>query len=121
MTQIYNYYKKYDYKTTVMGASFRNIGEIVELAGCDLLTISPALLKELDACNEEISIKLSVEEAKQADISKIEICEKTFRWMLNEDQMATEKLSEGIRNFAKDSVKLEAMLRERIKKKMSSQ
>lgn len=97
-----------------MGASFRNVGEIKELAGCDLLTISPALLKELDASNEKISLKLSPETAKNSKVTRIEMNETTFRWMHNEDQMATEKLSEGIRNFAADSRKLETLLKERI-------
>lgn len=114
VTGIYNYYKKFGYKTVVMGASFRNVGEIKELAGCDLLTISPALLKELDASNEKVTVKLTPAEAKNSKISKIEMNEAAFRWMLNEDQMSTEKLSEGIRNFAADSRKLEVMLKERI-------
>ena len=114
VTTIYNYYKKFDFKTVVMGASFRNTGEIRELAGCDLLTISPALLKELDASNEKISVKLTPEAARISKVEKIEMNETVFRWMLNEDQMSTEKLSEGIRNFAADSRKLEAMLREKL-------
>lgn len=117
VTSIYNYYKKFGYKTVVMGASFRNVGEIKELAGCDLLTISPALLTELDASNEKVSVKLSVDVARNTKMSKIDMNEKVFRWMLNEDQMATEKLSEGIRNFAADSRKLEALLKERIEGK----
>ncbi|CRL07974.1 CLUMA_CG020986, isoform A [Clunio marinus] len=114
VTGIYNYYKKFGYKTVVMGASFRNTGEIKELAGCDLLTISPALLKELDSSNDNISIKLTSENARNSNVEKISMNEKVFRWMLNEDQMATEKLSEGIRNFAADSKKLETLLKERI-------
>lgn len=114
VTGIYNYYKKFGFKTVVMGASFRNVGEIKELAGCDLLTISPALLKELDASNEKVAVKLTEEAAKSSKIAKIEMNEAIFRWMLNEDQMSTEKLSEGIRNFAADSRKLEVMLKERI-------
>lgn len=114
VTKIYNYYKKFGFKTVVMGASFRNVGEIKELSGCDFLTISPALLKELDSSNDKIETKLSVESARNSKISKIEMNEKVFRWLLNEDQMATEKLSEGIRNFAADSRKLAALLRERI-------
>ncbi|XP_067626930.1 probable transaldolase [Eurosta solidaginis] len=110
VTQIYNYYKKYDYKTVVMGASFRNVGEIKALAGCDYLTISPALLKELENDDEPITAKLSVKQAKSADIEKINIDEATFRWLLNEDAMATEKLSEGIRKFAQDSKKLEDVI-----------
>lgn len=97
-----------------MGASFRNVGEIKELAGCDLLTISPALLKELDSSSEKITVKLNEEAAKDSKVQKISMDEKNFRWMLNEDQMSTEKLSEGIRNFAADSRKLEDMLRARI-------
>lgn len=115
VTSIYNYYKKFGFKTVVMGASFRNTGEIKELAGCDLLTISPSLLKELDASNEKITVKLTPDAAFNSKIEKIKMNEKVFRWMLNEDQMATEKLSEGIRNFAADSCKLEVMLRERVK------
>lgn len=117
VTNIYNYFKKFGYKTTVMGASFRNIGEIIEMAGCDLLTISPALLKELGASNAKISVKLTPDNAFNSKVKKIDMNEKVFRWMLNEDQMATEKLSEGIRNFAADSRKLEVMLRERIERK----
>lgn len=110
--KIYNYYKKFGYTTEVMGASFRNIGEIRELAGCDLLTISPNLLQELKDSSEPMVRKLSVEAAKNSDAQKISLDEKSFRWMLNEDAMATEKLSEGIRLFAADSVKLEKMVRE---------
>ena len=104
---IYNYYKKFDYKTEIMGASFRNIGEIKELAGCDLLTISPALLNELSTETGTLEPKLTLEKAKESDLEKINVDEKTFRWMLNEDAMATEKLAEGIRNFTKDLIKLE--------------
>jgi len=117
VTSIYNYYKKFGYDTTVMGASFRNVGEIKELAGCDLLTISPSLLKELDGSSDKISVKLTLEAARSSKLSKIEMNETVFRWMMNEDQMATEKLSEGIRNFAADSRKLEALLKERIQGK----
>ncbi len=108
--KIYNYYKKFDYPTQVMGASFRNIGEITELAGCDLLTISPTLLKELEETEDTLDRKLSPEEAKESKLDKISVDEKTFRWMLNEDAMATEKLSEGIRNFTIDLVKLEKQM-----------
>lgn len=114
VTSIYNYYKKFDYKTVVMGASFRNTGEIKELCGCDLLTISPALLSELDNCNEKVIRKLDPEHAKLTKQEKVSLDEKKFRWMLNEDQMATEKLSEGIRKFADDSRKLEKKLFELI-------
>jgi transaldolase len=105
--QIYDYYKKYDYKTIVMGASFRNIGEIVELAGCDALTISPALLKELEGTEAVLDKKLDAVKSKLLSIEAIQMDEKTFRWMMNEDAMATEKLAEGIRNFTKDLIKLE--------------
>ena len=105
--EIYAYYKKFGYQTEVMGASFRSKGEVLELAGCDLLTISPEWLHELKASNDPVQRKLSPELAKDAKISKISLDEKAFRWMLNEDAMATEKLSEGIRNFASDARKLE--------------
>ena len=105
--KIYNYYKKFDYKTEIMGASFRNIGEITELAGCDLLTISPALLQELSSTTGTLKRQLTPEAAKESKLKKISLDEKTFRWMLNEDAMATEKLAEGIRNFTIDLVKLE--------------
>jgi transaldolase len=109
---IYNYYKKFGYTTEVMGASFRNIGEIRELAGSDLLTISPNLLQELKDSNEPLTRKLSPETARAADVEKVTVDEKTFRWLLNEDAMATEKLSEGIRLFAADAVKLEKLIQE---------
>lgn len=111
---IYNYYKKFGYKTQVMGASFRNIGEITQLAGCDLLTISPSLLHELEHTEGMLEKKLSVEKALQSDIQKINMNEKTFRWMMNEDAMATEKLAEGIRNFTKDLLKLEKQIAEML-------
>lgn len=114
VTKIYNYYKKHDYKTVVMGASFRNIGEVLALAGCDLLTISPGLLGQLEASTETVEACLSAEEAKKQDLEKINLDEAAFRWMLNEDQMATEKLSEGIRKFAVDQVKMDNMVRERL-------
>ncbi|WP_309386518.1 transaldolase [Cerasicoccus frondis] len=104
---IYTYYKKFGYETEVMGASFRNTSEIIELAGCDLLTISPKLLGELAATEGVLEKKLDAASAKEADVEKISMDEKTFRWMLNEDQMATEKLSDGIRRFGVDIVKLE--------------
>lgn len=107
VTQIYNYYKKFEYKTLVMGASFRNQGEITELAGCDLLTISPQLLDELQNEEGNVPRKLDPAFSKQMSIDKIELTESSFRWMLNENAMATEKLSEGIRKFAEDAAKLE--------------
>lgn len=111
---IYNYYKKFGYKTEVMGASFRNKGEIIELAGCDLLTISPGLLGELQDSSDPVDRKLSVEAASKMDIEPIEITEKAFRWLLNEDAMATEKTAEGIRNFAADIRKLETMIQSKL-------
>ncbi len=108
---IYNYYKKFDYKTEIMGASFRNIDEITELAGCDLLTISPALLNELSTTTGTLKPQLTIEAAKESNLKKISVDEKTFRWMLNEDAMATEKLAEGIRNFTVDLVKLERQVK----------
>lgn len=107
---IYNYYKKFGYKTEVMGASFRNIGEIIELAGCDLLTISPNLLAELENNQGELLRKLDPEKSKNMDIQQIHLDEKAFRWMHNEEAMAVEKLSEGIRKFAEDLVKLEKFI-----------
>lgn len=107
VSNIYNYYKKYDYKTQIMGASFRNSGEILELAGCDLLTIAPKLLKELQQCTGDVEKKLDAQRAKALSIDKISIDEKAFRWRLNEEAMATEKLSEGIRKFAEATVDLE--------------
>jgi len=111
---IYNYYKKFGYKTEVMGASFRNKGEILELAGCDLLTISPGLLSELQESTEPVEKKLDVAAAESMDIERIEITESNFRWLYNEDAMATEKTAEGIRNFAKDIVKLEDMIKAKL-------
>lgn len=99
---IYNYYKKFGYETEIMGASFRNTGEILQLVGCDLLTISPKLLKELQETEGTIERKLDPNEAKSMDLEKITLDEKTFRWMLNENAMATEKLAEGIRRFYAD-------------------
>jgi transaldolase len=110
VTRIYNYYKKHGYPTEVMGASFRNAGEILELAGCDLLTISPDLLRELHDGQGSLERKLSPESAQSLGEDKLSLDEKAFRWMLNEDQMATEKLSDGIRLFAADAVKMERVI-----------
>lgn len=107
VTQIYNYYKKFGYKTQVMGASFRNVDEIIELAGCDLLTIAPPLLEELSKAEGAVPRKLDPAKVKALPIDKIELDEKSFRLMLNDNAMATEKLSEGIRKFAEDAIKLE--------------
>jgi transaldolase len=105
--EIYAYYKKYGYPTEVMGASFRSKGEVLELAGCDLLTISPELLGELKGSTDAVQRKLSVEMSKDLKLPKLSLDEKAFRWRLNENAMATEKLSEGIRTFASDAAKLE--------------
>ncbi|HEC42813.1 MAG TPA: transaldolase [Bacteroides sp.] len=110
--EIYRYYKKFGYTTEVMGASFRNTEEIIELAGCDLLTISPALLAELEGMEGNLLRKLVPDEAMESDIQKISLDEKSFRWMLNESAMATEKLSEGIRRFNADLNKLKEMILE---------
>jgi transaldolase len=110
VTTIYNYYKKFGHQTEVMGASFRNTGEITELAGCDLLTISPELLAKLAASNEPLVKKLDAETAKNSDLEKLPLDEKTFRFLLNEDAMATEKTAEGIRKFSADIVKLEKFI-----------
>ena len=115
MTRIYNYYKTHGYDTIVMGASFRNIDEITELAGCDRLTIAPNLLKELADTKRELPLKLSAATAKSAE-AKVTLNEAQFRWMLNEDAMATEKLREGISLFAADIVKLEALVKAKLDK-----
>ena len=109
VTEIYNYYKHYGYKTVVMGASFRNTGEIEQLAGCDRLTISPQLMQALADDNADLERKLSPESTTNVG-AKIELDEKQFRWLMNEDPMATEKLADGIRQFAADQQKLEARL-----------
>jgi transaldolase len=108
--RIYAYYKKFGYQTQVMGASFRNTSQILELAGCDLLTIAPELLKELQESNTPVVRKLDPAEAAKSDVLKIHMDEKTFRWLLNEDAMATDKLAEGIRKFAADIVSLEKIV-----------
>ncbi len=110
VTKIYNYLKKFDYKTEVMGASFRNKEEIIELAGIDLLTISPGLLEELQKLDRKVEQKLDLSTAKTSSLKKEELNEKAFRFAFNEDAMATEKLSEGIRNFVKDTRKLESLI-----------
>lgn len=116
VTEIYNYYKKFGYKTQVMGASFRNVEEIIELAGCDLLTIAPKYLEVLASTNEPIKQKLQPDQAKKLDIKKLDIEEKSFRYLLNDNAMASDKLGDGIRKFAADTVKLEKYIRERIAK-----
>jgi len=114
VAKIYNYYKKFGYKTIVMGASFRNTDQIKALAGCDNLTISPKLLDQLTQSTDNLEKALSAETAQGLDLEKVSLDEKQFRWLLNEDPMATEKLAEGIRKFAEDAVKLENFLRKLI-------
>jgi len=108
--RIYTYYRKFGYKTEVMGASFRNTSQIIELAGCDLLTISPELLQKLAESDASLTRKLSPDEAKSADLSKLNLDEKQFRFLLNDDAMATEKLAEGIRAFCVDAIKLDGLI-----------
>lgn len=108
---IYTYYKKFGHSTEVMGASFRNVGEIIALAGCDLLTISPALLQELHDSTEPLERALSPETASAAELEKVSFDENAFRFALNEDAMATEKTAEGIRKFSADIVKLEEFVK----------
>jgi transaldolase len=107
VTKIYNYYKKFGYKTQVMGASFRNVNQITRLAGCDLLTISPELLEKLEETDGVLDRQLDPAKAQAAKEEKLHLDEKTFRWMHNEDAMATEKLGEGIRKFNSDALQLE--------------
>ena len=114
VTEVYTYYKKFNIPTEVMGASFRNTGQILELAGCDCLTISPELMEELSKSTDPVERKLSPEKAKAANVEKLELDEKRFRWLLNENAMATEKLSEGIRKFAADVVKLEKFVASKL-------
>jgi len=107
VTRIYNYYKTYGYKTQVMGASFRNVNQIVRLAGCDLLTISPELLEQLEQKEASLERRLDPATAKGSKDERLHLEEKSFRWMHNEDAMATEKLAEGIRKFNSDAQHLE--------------
>ena len=114
VTEIFHYYKKFGHDTEVMGASFRNTSQIIELAGCDLLTISPKLLEQLQNDESSIELKLDATASQGMDIAKIDCDEKTFRWMMNEDAMATEKTAEGIRKFSIDIVKLENLIQKAI-------
>src|SRR6266545_3917431 len=120
VTRIYDYFKKFGYKTQVMGASFRKVDQIVRLAGCDLLTISPDLLAQMEKTEGDVKRQLSMEAARASDAKQIHLDEKTFRWMHNEDAMATEKLAEGIRKFYADARKLEQYARARVAQKMAS-
>ena len=114
VTEIYTYYKKFGIPTEVMGASFRNTGQIRELAGCDCLTISPELMKELSESTEPLERKLDPEKANKAKIDELDLDEKKFRWMLNDNAMAYEKTGEGIRKFAADVVKLEKFVASKL-------
>lgn len=120
VTRIYNYFKKYGYKTQVMGASFRNTNQIVRLAGCDLLTISPELLDQLEQTQGAVAHKLDPATAKASKDEQLHLTEKTFRWMHNEDAMATEKLAEGIRKFNSDAQKLEEYALTQVAKKAAA-
>jgi transaldolase len=112
--EIYTYYKHFGYETEVMGASFRNVGQILELAGCDLLTISPELMKQLSESYDAVHRKLTPADAKKADVKPLALDEKKFRYLLNEDAMATEKTAEGIRKFAADIAKLEQLVASKL-------
>ena len=114
VTRIYNYFKKFGYQTQVMGASFRKVEQIVRLAGCDLLTISPDLLAQMEKTEGEVTRRLAIESARAATEEKIHLDETTFRWMHNEDAMASDKLSEGIRKFNADTRKLEQFARTKV-------
>jgi transaldolase len=112
VTRIYQYFKKFGYKTQIMGASFRKVDQIVRLAGCDLLTIGPDLLEKMETTQGQVTRRLSAESARNVDMTRLHMDEKSFRWMHNEDAMAVEKLSEGIRKFYADTLKLEQYVRE---------
>ncbi len=114
VTRIYNYYKKHGFSTEVMGASFRKSRQIIDLCGCDLLTIAPALLSELAESDTDVPVRLSAEDARQLDLPAVEMNESVFRWMLNEDAMATEKLAQGIRSFTSDLNQLRSWLAEQL-------
>lgn len=114
VTSIYNYFKKFGHRTSVMGASFRNKEEILELAGCDLLTIAPNLMAELQNMDGELTRKLSPESSLAMDLEPIDVSEASFRWLMNSDAMATEKLAEGIRGFTADTLKLENFVKQQV-------
>ena len=120
VTRIYDYFKKFGYKTQVMGASFRKVDQIIRLAGCDLLTISPDLLEQMEKTEGEVPRRLSMDSAKASDARNIHLDEKTFRWMHNEDAMATENLAQGIRRFYADARKLEQFAQAMVMQKAAS-
>lgn len=117
VTEIFNYYKKFGHKTEIMGASFRNVDEIIELAGCDLLTIAPQFLEELQKSEGDIVQKLHADKAKALDLKPLSFDEKSFRFALNDNAMAIEKLAEGIRKFSADLIKLEKFIHDKIQKR----
>jgi len=112
--RIFTYLKQYGYATQIMGASFRNVGQILELAGCDLLTISPELLEELQESTAPVVRKLDIETAKASPVKEIDVSEKNFRWLVNEEAMANDRLADGIRRFAADAVTLEGIIARKI-------
>ena len=120
VTRIYDYYKKFGYRTQIMGASFRRVEQIVRLAGCDLLTISPDLLQQLENIEGEVQRCLSIESARASADEKVHLDEKTFRWLHNEDAMASDKLSEGIRKFNADARKLEQFARTKVERMVAA-
>ncbi len=120
VTRIYNYFKKYGYKTVVMGASFRKVEQIERLAGCDLLTISPDLIEKMQQTDGELTPQLTPDKAKSSKDEKIHLDEKTFRWMHNEDAMATDKLADGIRKFYADARKLEQYAHSQVREKATA-
>lgn len=112
--EIFNYFSKFDYKTIIMAASLRTPESTLELTGCDRITMPPTIIEKLQNLNLPVEKKLIVEEAKKLDLKKINVDEKTFRWMLNEEEVGNEKLADGIRVFARDAVKLEKIIKERL-------
>jgi transaldolase len=115
--EIFNYYNKFDYKTVIMAASLRTPESVLELTGCDRITMPPSIIEKLANMNTEVQPKLLREEAKTSPVQKIELTEKTYRWMLNEDEVGNEKLADGIRVFARDAIKLEKNIKEKLSKK----
>jgi transaldolase len=112
--QIFNYYKKFGYKTILMAASLRTAESAFELAGCDRMTIPPSVIDKMETANLPVTQKLKIDDALNSDIEKINVDEKTFRWMTNEDEIGNEKLADGIRQFAKDTLKLEKIIKEKL-------
>ncbi len=112
--QIYNYFRKFDYNTIVMAASLRTPESVLELSGIDRITMPPGIIEKLQGLNLDVSTKLSVSMAKDQDISKIDLNEKTYRWMLNQEEIGNEKLADGIRVFARDAVKLENIIKAKL-------